>query len=96
MYQVLYLTGSAVAATIWPIAFGMYNKHTNKTSVLIAMIVSVALGLVAYFNISSYAAPVTSAFIGMIIILVGTKIAPDNNFKWSELNEQVTEAMKKK
>lgn len=96
MYQVLYLTGSAVAATIWPIAFGMYNKHCNKTAVLIAMIASVSLGLVAYFNISSYAAPITSAFIGMIIIAVGTKIAPDNEFKWSSLNEQVTAAIQQK
>ena len=96
MYQVLYLTGSAVAATIWPVAFGMYNKHCNKTAVLIAMLASASLGLVAYFQISSYAAPITSAFVGMVIIAVGTKIAPDNSFKWSSLNEQVTQAVREK
>ena len=47
MYQVLYLTGSAVAATIWPIAMGIYNSRVNRTAVLVAMICSVGLGLVA-------------------------------------------------
>ncbi len=93
MYQVLYLTGSAVAATIWPVAYGMYDKKCNKTAVLLAMILSVSCGLVAYFTISSYAAPVVSAFIGMVVIGVGSKIAPDNNFKWSVMNEQVTAAI---
>lgn len=96
MYQLLYLVGSAVAATIWPIAYGVYNKHINRTAVLIAMILSVSLGLVSYFTISSYAAPVISSLIGMVVIYVGTKIAPDNTFTWSSLNEKVTAAIEHK
>ena len=96
MYQVLYLTGSGVAATIWPIAFGVYNKHVNRKVVLAAMLLSVGCGLIAYFTVHSYAAPVTSALIGMVVIGVGSKIAPDNDFKWSTLNAQVTEAIGKK
>ncbi len=90
MYQVLYLTGSAVAATIWPIAFGIYNSHVNKKAVLVAMLCSVGLGLVAYFTISSYAAPVVSALVGLVIITVGTKLSPDNSFSFDQLDEQVT------
>lgn len=95
MYQVLYLTGSAVAATIWPMAYGIFNRKTNKTAVVIAMICSMIFGLIAYFSISSYAAPIVSATLGMIIIVVGTKLAPDNSFRWKDLNEQVTAAIKK-
>lgn len=90
MYQVLYLTGSAVAATIWPIAFGIYNSHVNKTAVFVAMLCSVGLGLVAYFTISSYAAPVVSALVGLVIITIGTKLSPDNSFNFDQLDEQVT------
>ena len=90
MYQVLYLTGSAVAATIWPIAFGIYNSHVNKKAVFVAMLCSVGLGLVAYFTISSYAAPVVSALVGLVIITVGTKLSPDNSFSFDQLDEQVT------
>ena len=96
MYQVLYLTGSGVAATIWPIAFGVYNKHVNRKAVLIAMLLSVGFGLIAYFTVHSYAAPVTSALTGMVVIAIGSKIAPDKDFKWSTLNAQVTEAVRKK
>ena len=32
----------------------------------------------------------------MVVIGVGSKIAPDNDFKWSTLNAQVTEAIGKK
>ena len=90
MYQVLYLTGSAVAATIWPIAFGIYNSHVNKKAVFVAMLCSVGLGLIAYFTISSYAAPVVSALVGLVIITVGTKLSPDNSFSFDQLDEQVT------
>lgn len=90
MYQVLYLTGSAVAATIWPIAFGIYNSHVNKKAVFVAMLCSVGFGLVAYFTISSYAAPVVSALVGLVIIIVGTKLSPDNSFSFDQLDEQVT------
>ena len=93
MYQLLYVAGSGVAATIWPIAFGIYNKHVNRTATLIAMLLSVGLGLVGYFTISSYAAPIISAVVGFVVILVGTKIKPDNSFRWSDLNEQVTKAL---
>ena len=60
------------------------------------MILSVSLGLVSYFTISSYAAPVISSLIGMVVIYVGTKIAPDNTFTWSSLNEKVTAAIEHK
>lgn len=90
MYQVLYLTGSAVAATIWPIAMGIYNSRVNRTAVLVAMICSVGLGLVAYFSISSYAAPVVSALVGLVIISIGTKLSPDNSFSFDQLDEQVS------
>lgn len=90
MYQVLYLTGSAVAATIWPIAFGIYNSRVNKKAVFVAMLCSVGLGLIAYFTISSYAAPVVSALVGLVIITVGTKLSPDNSFSFDQLDEQVT------
>ena len=90
MYQVLYLTGSAVAATIWPIAFGIYNSKVNRTAVLVAMLCSVGFGLVAYFTISSYAAPVISALIGLVVISVGTKFSPDNSFSFDQLDEQVS------
>ena len=90
MYQVLYLTGSAVAATIWPIAFGIYNSKVNRTAVLVAMLCSVGFGLVAYFTISSYAAPVVSALIGLVVISVGPKFSPDNSFSFDQLDEQVS------
>lgn len=90
MYQVLYLTGSAVAATIWPIALGIYNSHVNRKAVFVAMLCSVGFGLVAYFTISSYAAPVVSALVSLIIISIGTKISPDNSFSFDQLDEQVT------
>ena len=92
MYQVLYLTGSGVAATIWPIAYGVYNRRCNRRAVILAMLASLILGLIAYFLISSYAAPIVSAFVGMLIVVIGTKIAPDNAFRWADLRKSGSQA----
>ena len=54
------------------------------------MLCSVGFGLVAYFTISSYAAPVVSALIGLVVISVGTKFSPDNSFSFDQLDEQVS------
>ena len=92
MYQVLYLPGSGVAATIWPIAYGVYNRRCNRRAVILAMLASLILGLIAYFLISSYAAPIVSAFVGMLIVVIGTKIAPDNAFRWADLRKSGSQA----
>lgn len=89
MYQVLYLTGSGVAATVWPIAYGVFNRRCNRKAVVVAMLSSLVLGLIAYFQISSYAAPIVSAFVGMLIIVVWTKVDPDMNFRWSDLHKNL-------
>ena len=90
MYQVLYLTGSGVAATVWPIAYGVFNKQCNRHAVVVAMLASLVLGLIAYFQINSYAAPIVSAFVGMLIIVIWTKVAPDTKFKWSDLHKNLS------
>jgi Na+/proline symporter len=87
MYQVLLLTGPAVAATVWPIAYGTFNKKTNKTAATLARVFGLVVGLIGYSFVSSYAAPIFSAVTSMLITVIGTQIAPDNKFRWKMLNE---------
>ena len=68
----------------------MFNKQCNRHAVVVAMLASLVLGLIAYFQVNSYAAPIVSAFVGMLIIVIWTKVAPDTKFKWSDLHKNLS------
>jgi len=87
MYQLLLLTGPAVASMVWPIAYGIFNQHTNRVAAFWAMLLGMSCGLVTYFVISSYAAPVVSAVVSCLVLVCGTALKPDQRFRWKDLNE---------
>ncbi len=87
MYQLLLLTGPAVASLVWPITYGIFNREVNKTAVFIGCIGGMISGLLGYFFISSYVAPIFSCVVSGIFTIGGTKLYPDKNFRWRDLND---------
>src|SRR5690606_15190704 len=61
----LHFTGAFVASTIWPIAAGLYWRHTNPGGAATAMLAGTAFGLAAYFLIGFYVAALVSAAVSM-------------------------------
>lgn len=89
MYQILLFCGPAVASMVWPITFGVFNKRTNTNIVFASMLCGFLVGLATYFVISSYAAPVISAVVSGLILVIGTNAKPNAAFKWKELSEGI-------
>ncbi|MCB1172718.1 MAG: urea transporter [Leptospiraceae bacterium] len=84
--EVLLLSGSLVASTIWPIAAGLYWQRTNSTGVSIAMIAGSLAGLYSYFATGWYTAALTGAFVSMLIVLISSWLWPAD-FEWQRLKE---------
>lgn len=82
----LHFTGAFVASTIWPIAAGLYWRHTNPTGACVAMVAGTACGLAAYFLIGFYVAALVSAAVSMGVVLLSTWLAP-RAFDWARLDE---------
>ncbi len=93
MYQLLLLTGPAVASLVWPIAYGVFNKKANGKVVFVALICGMAAGLYGYFGISSYAAPIFACAVSGLITVIGSKIFPNHDFKWTSLNKAMQKAL---
>lgn len=89
MYKLLLLTGPAVSAMIWPIAYGIFNKESNKLAAFWAMLIGMGAGLCGYFFVSPYAAAIFATVASGIVMVIGTKIAPDTTFKWRNLDESM-------
>lgn len=87
IYQVLLLTGPAVASMIWPITYGIFNKKVNHIAVSWAMVAGMATGLAGYFIVSSYSAAIFSALTSGLVLVVATKLRPDSTFRWRDLAE---------
>lgn len=82
----LHFTGAFVASTIWPIAAGLYWRHTNPAGATTAMIAGTACGLAAYFLIGFYVAALVSAAVSMGVVLLSTWLVP-RAFDWAHLDE---------
>lgn len=65
--QVLYASGPLVTALIWPVIAGVFWKRLNVRVILVGVLVSVALGLYAYFALAWYVACVVSAGTSMLV-----------------------------
>jgi urea-proton symporter len=89
MYKLLMLTGPAVSSMVWPIAYGLYKRESSAKAAIWAMLIGMAAGLYGYFVISPFAAPICSITASAIIMWVGTLIAPNKEFKWTQLSEDV-------
>ncbi|HCL3968874.1 TPA: hypothetical protein N2B65_006608 [Pseudomonas aeruginosa] len=89
MFQIILLTGPAVASMIWPICYGIYNKRSNRTAATVAFISGTAVGIWAYFSISSYAGSVSGAVVSGLVMLLATTLWPDDSFEWSDLNSDI-------
>lgn len=87
IYKVLLLTGPAVASMTWPIAMGIYLKHTNRNAPMWAMLLGMAAGLLGYFMVSPYSAAIFSTVVSGGIMIISTRMAPDHTFEWDHLNE---------
>lgn len=87
MYIVLLLTGPAVASMIWPIVYGIYTRETNQSSAFWAMLIGMASGLAAYFWISPYSAAIFSAVTSGLVVWFLTKLKPDTEFQWKDLDK---------
>ncbi|MDV3239598.1 MAG: sodium:solute symporter family protein [Gammaproteobacteria bacterium] len=82
----LHFTGAFVASTIWPIAAGLYWRHTNPAGAAAAMVAGTACGLAAYFLIGFYVAALVAAAVSMGVVLFSTWLAP-RTFDWARLDE---------
>lgn len=82
----LHFTGAFVASTIWPIAAGLYWRHTNPAGAAAAMVAGTLSGLAAYFLIGFYVAALVSAAVSMGVVLLSTWLAP-RPFDWARLDE---------
>lgn len=82
----LHFTGAFVASTIWPIAAGLYWRHTNPAGAAAAMVAGTACGLAAYFLIGFYVAALVAAAVSMGVVLLSTWLAP-RTFDWARLDE---------
>jgi len=83
---VLYASGPLVASTIWPIVAGLYWKKSNPVASCAAMAAGSLIGLWCYFNIAWYSATLISTVISMLVVIIGTLIAP-RDCNWRELAE---------
>jgi Na+/proline symporter len=82
--ELLYFTGAFVASTIWPIAAGLYWRHTNAAGATLAMLLGTGVGLYSYFAIGFYVAALTGAAVSMLTVMVTTWLWP-SDFDWGTL-----------
>lgn len=83
---VLYASGPLVASTIWPILAGLYWEKSNPVAASLAMVLGSAIGLWAYFEIAWYVATLISTVVSMLIVVIGTLIAP-SSCDWRRLSQ---------
>ena len=84
LLSVLYASGPLVASTIWPIIAGLFWKRTNPAAACLAMIGGSAVGVYIYFAIAWYSATLVSTVISMLVLVIGTLIAP-RDCRWAAL-----------
>ena len=85
LLSVLFLSGPLVASTIWPVLAGLYWPDTNRTAVVLALLLGSTIGLWAYFALGWYTASLISAAVSMIMVFTGTIMAPEAPFDWNVL-----------
>lgn len=80
----LHFTGAFVASTIWPIAAGLYWRRASSSGAALAMVLGTGGGLIAYHTVGFYVAALVSSAISMAVVLLMTRLRPDD-FDWSAL-----------
>ena len=83
---VLFLSGPLVASVIFPVIGGLYWKDAGKTAALTAILLGSGIGLGAYFLIGWYTASLVSAAVSLLVMVIGTQLAPEN-YDWNQLDE---------
>lgn len=89
--QALFFSGPLVASVIWPVIAGLYWKTANRRAASAAMLLGSGIGLWAYFAIGWFTASLIGAAVSMIVMAVGTKLAPES-FDWKTLDESSSTA----
>ncbi len=89
--QALFFSGPLVASVIWPVIAGLYWKTANRHAAAAAMLLGSGIGLWAYFAIGWFTASLIGAAVSMIVMAVGTKLAPES-FDWKKLDESSSAA----
>lgn len=73
--EVLYASGPLISSLIWPVIAGVFWKRVNVPVVLVGVVISVGVGLFAYFAVAFYVACVVSAGTSTVITL-GSRYLP--------------------
>ncbi len=92
MYMILLLTGPLIASVIFPLTYGIFNKDTSSEGSFWAILLGTGVGVWSYFFIGPYCPSVFSIAVSGIVLLVYTKMKPDN-FDWNRFTIENEEAM---
>ena len=82
--ELIQFTGAFVAATIWPIATGLYWRRTNRAGATAGMALGSIAGLTAYFTLGFYTAALVGAVVSMLCVVTATLLRPQP-FDWRAL-----------
>ncbi len=82
----LNFTGAFVAATIWPIVYGIYQPKLTGRYAAVAMILGTISGLIGYFTIGFYVAAITSCAVSLVVCRIGIWRS-QSIFTWHSLKE---------
>ena len=84
--SVLFFTGSLVASTVWPVAYGLYWPSASRVAAIVAMLAGSVVGLAAYVFVAPYCAAVFSAIVSAVVMVVGSRYWPER-FDFTLLRE---------
>ncbi|TDX99675.1 sodium:solute symporter family protein [Thiohalophilus thiocyanatoxydans] len=84
--SLLHYLGAFVASTIWPVVAGLYWRRTTATGALLAMLLGIGSGLLAYHFIGFYVAALVSAVVSMSVVLINTAMS-HSWFDWEQLRQ---------
>ncbi|NMH61024.1 sodium:solute symporter family transporter [Alteromonas ponticola] len=82
----LNFTGAFVAATIWPIVYGIYQPKLSGGYAAIAMVTGTVAGLIGYFMIGFYVAAIISCAVSLVVCRIGI-VRSQSYFTWHSLKE---------
>lgn len=95
MYMILLLTGPLIASVIFPLTYGIFNKNTSSIGTFWAILLGTSVGVWSYFYIGPYCPSVFSIAVSGIVLLIFTKVKPDN-FDWTKFTRENEDVLKMK
>ncbi|NVB41039.1 urea transporter [Pseudenhygromyxa sp. WMMC2535] len=85
---VLFFAGPLVGSTIWPILAGLYWRRANPRAATWGMIVGSLVGLGCYLFVGWYTGALVGTSVSLVVVAIGTKLAPREDFEWSALTDR--------